>query len=707
MHTNYTVPSLRNVHLKSLTTLGLLFLYLLIGGTKPLQAQEPPRTIHVKYQAVIAQNGTAHLEASINFSPASYYDVIKSVYPDLYLLFRDMISNDHAKWEVNRSTVKISWDDANQTIHLSAVVQGFAYSKDNQWQIPLSKGESLVTQTRKKVFSTYTAAQPGGTTTTIGAGIYILPAAADNINFDPGNKLTYTQSIPHHGGSPQLSFDLLYHKRIMASVYKIYADPNLDGGQYWVAKSIVTNNGSAPMYDVKIYYSLGEYADSWTPEPFSTVLPGGAAVDCYYPLISSKVSAFKTENPAHLTVRVVYKDAAGHVHQEEHTKLVSILGINQLVSSNLSEGEKQQVNPIGAWMDQTNNMPLVAAYVTKTDDPVKQLAGWISSTAGGVAASDSDKDALTWLKAAYDTEQANNIVYQTPSGFLDGTQYAQDVKFPRDTLRAKSGTCIDLAILLASLAEAVGMQASLMVVPGHCFPVIQLPSGQYVGIESTGLQGGTNAASFDQVLKRGSEELVQHLKDGRYHLVNIDKAQGQEHITPPDLPTLGANFLTECGIHEVHYVGGGGNDNPPQGNPNNNNPPPNVAAPPLAAAINATSCSGTWKGYGGNSPLTMHMNDSDGVVSGNINLTLLDGELFQAEFRKSRVRNGEIDIAARGSIGGQPYSIRMKGRRNGGIVTGSITLIERGPFDIVKDSRTFAWKMVCTDNSNGNNSNNN
>ena len=72
--------------------------------------------------------------------------------------------------------------------------------------------------------------------------------------------------------------------------------------------------------------------------------------------------------------------------------------------------------------------------------------------------------------------------------------FAQDIKYPRDVLRAKSGTCIDLAILYATLAESVGMHAYLMLVPGHCFSVVNV-SGQMIAVENTGLGGGDQRAA--------------------------------------------------------------------------------------------------------------------------------------------------------------------------------------------------------------------
>ena len=42
----------------------------------------------------------------------------------------------------------------------------------------------------------------------------------------------------------------------------------------------------------------------------------------------------------------------------------------------------------------------------------------------------------------------------------------------------------------AALAEAVGLKANLLVVPGHTFAIIKLPDGEMMPVENTGLGGG-------------------------------------------------------------------------------------------------------------------------------------------------------------------------------------------------------------------------
>jgi hypothetical protein len=188
------------------------------------------------------------------------------------------------------------------------------------------------------------------------------------------------------------------------------------------------------------------------------------------------------------------------------------------------------------------------------DETVKQFAGYVSEAAGGAAAASSDNDALRWLAAAYELERANNIVYQTPSGFLTPDHSnGQDIKFPRDVFRDKSGTCVDLAIAYAALAEAVGLRANLMVVPGHTFAVIMLPSGKLIPVENTGLAGGVDKSiRFDKAVEYGMEEYQKYRSEGSYYLVNVSDEWTTGRVPNPELQPLSVDFLAQSGIRRMN-----------------------------------------------------------------------------------------------------------------------------------------------------------
>src|ERR671936_406412 len=100
-------------------------------------------------------------------------------------------------------------------------------------------------------------------------------------------------------------------------------------------------------------------------------------------------------------------------------------------------------------------------------------AGGVRRRAGGGATSNEDEAAHKFLDALY-TYMGKHIDYQTPPGELFDGKFAQHVKYGRDVLRNRAGTCIDLAILYGSVCEAVGLRPVLFIIPGHCFPGIYL-----------------------------------------------------------------------------------------------------------------------------------------------------------------------------------------------------------------------------------------
>jgi hypothetical protein len=666
---------------------------LFVGAATLCRAQADPSTLILNGKTVVSATGSAHLEATLKFNPPRLYDRIKSAYPNLYVMFRDLIGNDRANTEIDRATTKISADDGTQSITFGTNMLGAAVNRNGVWQITLAQGETLVTKEGSKVITSLVSAAPTGMIMN-GTGVYELPTGAHDVQVDKeSHLLTYTlpgatgvkgKSV----GEPQIALTLRSHKNVMAALYKMYADSEVANGRYWVAKTVIKNTGTAPMRDVKVTYGLGEYADTFTSRPYSVVMPQGAVVDCYYPLFSSKVAQVKTRTPMQLSVKVEYKDAAGKTHTEERSERLALLGINQFQFSNLSEEEKTD-----SWFDTNNNAPLLAAYVTKIDDPVKQLAGYISEAAGGVAAEGKFEDGIKWLRAAYNTELLNNIVYQTPSSnAVDAGVFAQDIKYPRDVLRAKSGTCIDLAILYATLAESVGMHAYLMLVPGHCFSVINV-SGQMIAVENTGLGGGNQRASFDQMVKYGMQEMQEYMKQGRYYLIDIDAQQGAGHIPSPELPTLESNFLTTCGFTRTGVI----NENrqqaqQPNGGGNRGDQRPEVTTPPVNGAPvgDASDFNGVWKGDMDGRQLTLMLNQSKNTVDGTI---IVAGNLtVQGTFKKALIsEDGTLKLHARLLGGGRSYSVDLNGKREGNTIKGSGNVVIRGALNVPLDNRNVTW----------------
>ncbi|HEX7495357.1 MAG TPA: transglutaminase family protein, partial [Candidatus Limnocylindrales bacterium] len=73
---------------------------------------------------------------------------------------------------------------------------------------------------------------------------------------------------------------------------------------------------------------------------------------------------------------------------------------------------------------------------------------------------------------------------------------SQRIRLPGEVLDQSSGNCIELTLLYAAAAEYLGMQAALVIIPGHAYVAISLDDTgkSYYFIETTMI----GAATFDQ-----------------------------------------------------------------------------------------------------------------------------------------------------------------------------------------------------------------
>jgi len=476
------------------------------------------------------------------------YDVLRLVYPNLYGLFRGL-TNDRVNVEIERDSFKVTADDAKRTITLSAKLLGVAVCHQSRWEVQIPEDEELVEQEGRRVFTT-SATSFLSNAVVMGITAYRLPEAASNVQVtlsEDERLITYTLPPPETPkiGTCAVKPVLRPKPSLMSSLYNLYANPEAAGGAYWAAKTVLRNTGTVPIYDIKVSYLLGEYTKRVPQKDYDLLLPGGAIVDLYYPEFDAKVmTQKKTRSTAQLTMKYEYLDATGKRYDKEVTKTLDFLGANQFQYSDLPAEE------VDNWFDGFSNAPLLAAFVTKNDEVVKQFAGWVSEAAGGAAAASDDKSAKRWLGAAYALLLCNKIAYQTPSGMLTREQgLVQDIKYPRDVLRDKAGTCVDLAITYAALAESVGLRTSLILLPGHAFTIVHLPtSKEPFPVENTGMVIGPNQKTFLEAVQEGAAECMKAMENGQLILVDVEEQLDREHVPNPELPPLAADFLATCAL---------------------------------------------------------------------------------------------------------------------------------------------------------------
>lgn len=506
---------------------------------------QQPEEVPIAISGILYVNevGNGRFSVSIQFPLQRHYVRAKRLYPNLYVLFRDYGMN-RSQFDIPRESVQFEADDVSRTITFKGDVLGIAANRNGTWRLVLPKEEKIITRVENRIFTTAIFRLDNGFFITL-KNEYRLPAAAKIVEYAPDRQhLTFSLPYRKVAGTPKVDVNLRVKKRLMGALYKIYSDPEAAYGAFWVAKTVFKNIGSVPIYDLAISYRLGEYTEQSVPEKYTLVPPGGAVVDAYYPILSARAAQLKTRTPTELRIKYEYSDASGRRYADERAERVEILGVNQFEFSNLADEDRTD-----SWFDSFNNASLTAAFVTKNCEAVRQFAGIVSDAAGGVAAARSDQEARRWLKAAYDQQMANNIVYQTPSNFLTPERsIAQELKYPRDVFRDKAGTCIDLAITFAALAEAVGLRSNLLLMPGHCFAIIRLPSGYPLAIENTGLGGGANRWSFEKALEEGAKKLAEVQENGQFYLIDVQKELEEGRVPSPELPVLPPDYLEKCGI---------------------------------------------------------------------------------------------------------------------------------------------------------------
>jgi hypothetical protein len=182
---------------------------------------------------------------------------------------------------------------------------------------------------------------------------------------------------------------------------------------------------------------------------------------------------------------------------------------------------------------------LLASMVTPNDPAVESLiraaanhisSGIMTSGYGGVT---NDDDGSVWarLEAIWDAEADDyNLTYiSTMVTFAPGD--VQRIRLPADVLNQQSGNCVELAILFASTAEALGLETALIRIPGHAYMAVRMDeeNADYYVVETT-MIGRYN---FSDAVDKGSQEF----NDAISHIQNED--QYYDWITIQDARTDG------------------------------------------------------------------------------------------------------------------------------------------------------------------------
>lgn len=336
-----------------------------------------------------------------------------------------------------------------------------------------------------------------------------------------GLVLTLTSGGTKDGGEVKLDVKLHAREELVTAAYKIYGD---DSQNFWAAKTLIKNVGKKPVRDFRISYKIEGYCDWTSTEVYPEILPGQTVRDYCWPNLNDvKMKAVTSKTPVELTVRYEYQGLDKPI---EDTEKLFLLGRNDFVFTELAEEDTL------TFADAFDNYPMIAAFVTPNQETVKSVANAIGS---GLETNTNDDDVYTAFLRCFDIMRELGVKYiQEPLSYWSD-RTAQYVQYPHETLERASGTCLDLAICMAALMEAIGIRSYVALIPGHAIPAIELPnSGEMFAIESTFVDRDYALSHFpgetspevttEECVDFAAAEISGAIEEGSYILIDIEDA---------------------------------------------------------------------------------------------------------------------------------------------------------------------------------------
>ena len=153
---------------------------------------------------------------------------------------------------------------------------------------------------------------------------------------------------------------------------------------------------------------------------------------------------------------------------------------------------------------------MLAVMVTPTDPAVEKLITTAkkydpSKAMIGGYESAQDQDGSVYQRMAdiwaAETNDYNMGYVSTTVSFEAATQR---IRLPEEVLTQSGGNCIETSLLYASVAEALGLDPAIILIPGHAYVAISIDDTDqnYYFIETTMI----GQATFDEAVKEGLKE---------------------------------------------------------------------------------------------------------------------------------------------------------------------------------------------------------
>ncbi|MCA9218411.1 MAG: hypothetical protein KDB27_35320, partial [Planctomycetales bacterium] len=428
----------------------------------------------VTFTVTVSDVGDALFQ--VDWPLAEKYSEMKKNADPLYLA-RSL--SDVSAWH-GVEQMKGEFVDSLQSFKASMTQRSYAtVARPGKWQIDM-RGEDMSLINISENVATFGSALVSGQDAVSVIARLVLPEGSSRIHFDEAaQRLTYDcvpQLATNADGDVEVLLDA--KEKVMSSLAKVYGEEDFDS--FWVARTQVLNSSNHTLQNLRIRHRVAGLS-SWSGwKKHRIVYPGQTVVEPFFPVFDvEELSKFTDTRVAMVEVEYRY-EIDGKTVTDSDSRKIKVLSRNEALWASRRPEDRLD------WTDHYDNTPMVISAFCNSNDPVVQeIAGAVSRINGGIPQA-SDEGAIGFLRAFWRFLEMNRVAYQSPAVGADAfDRNLQHVKYPRDVIRNRAGTCVDLAILWASVAKAVGLQAYVLVVPQHAFPVVRLPSGELCPIEST------------------------------------------------------------------------------------------------------------------------------------------------------------------------------------------------------------------------------
>lgn len=366
---------------------------------------------------------------------------------------------------------------------------------------------------------------------------------------------------------------------VLPAAYKVYSNEEALEGKYSLFKMLVTNTGKSTARNVEVSYEIPGYIKSTTVEKIPSLLPGQSVVVNCFPSFDQKIVDKTTASKEKVNITI----SGSNIESSEETFPIEIKGRNELMYTFIPVDE---IRTPGEFFD---NAYLISCFVTPEDPIIKYYTQKIQEKIlKGETASVENKpeEGVRFLAGIYNATLLSHTVYSGTSGVpsnSDGvSSVTQSIRLPREVVTGRTGLCIELSILYASVMMNAGLDPIIFLIPGHAYPGFRM-NGQYYAIEATGIggEGMKSIASAEQAFQTGMKELNEFFKgaqtgDDRYQILDVRDAIKQgalamelkddpflrqkiDEIAQTFEPSKGGNSNTT--VYVINSGGGGGGGN--------------------------------------------------------------------------------------------------------------------------------------------------